>query len=109
MTNFASSVATHPVDLKIGPDGNLYYLSRGQSAVYKVSFTGSLAPSIVTQPSSQTVTVGESATFEVVASGASPLEYQWQRDEENIPGATSRTYTVASTTAADDGSRSASS
>src|SRR6266403_1067958 len=36
-------------------------------------------PSITTQPASQTVTEGQTATFSVTASGAAPLTYQWQR------------------------------
>jgi hypothetical protein len=38
----------------------------------------SAAPSITTQPTSQTVTAGLTATFTVVASGTAPLSYQWQ-------------------------------
>jgi len=37
-----------------------------------------VAPSITTQPGSQTVTVGQTATFTVVATGTPPLSYQWK-------------------------------
>jgi glucose/arabinose dehydrogenase len=36
---FASGI-TSPVDLQVGPDGNLYYLARGGGVVFKVNFTG---------------------------------------------------------------------
>ncbi|PYU79906.1 MAG: hypothetical protein DMG50_22065, partial [Acidobacteria bacterium] len=36
-----------------------------------------VAPSITTQPASQTVTAGQTATFTVVAAGTAPLTYQW--------------------------------
>ncbi len=63
-----------------------------------------LAPSITTQPASQTVTAGQTATFTVVASGTAPLSYQWQKNGANIAGATSSSYTTPATTTADSGS-----
>jgi hypothetical protein len=36
-----------------------------------------IAPSIITQPSNQTVIAGQAATFNVVANGTGPLIYQW--------------------------------
>ena len=61
------------------------------------------APAVTTQPTSQTVTKGETATFTVVASGTDPLSYQWQQstngfDWADIEGATSATYTIEATT-----------
>src|SRR5207249_423919 len=35
-----------------------------------------VAPSITTQPTSQTVTAGQTATFSVAATGTAPLTYQ---------------------------------
>jgi glucose/arabinose dehydrogenase len=35
-----------PVDLKVGPDGSLYYLSIFDGAVYKIQHTGAPAPSV---------------------------------------------------------------
>src|SRR5260370_27874670 len=37
-------------------------------------------PSIATQPTSQTVTAGQTATFNVAATGRGPLNYQWPRN-----------------------------
>ncbi len=51
-------------------------------------------PSITTQPVSQTIAIGTSATFKVVASGSSPLSYQWSLDGTPIDGATSASYTT---------------
>lgn len=62
------------------------------------------SPRITTQPASQTVTVGQSATFTVVATGTSPLTYQWQKTGMNIAGANSATYTTPPTAPADSGS-----
>jgi glucose/arabinose dehydrogenase len=38
-TDFASGIS-NPVDLKVGSDGALYYLARGQGRVYRVSYGG---------------------------------------------------------------------
>jgi outer membrane protein assembly factor BamB len=62
-----------------------------------------VAPSIVTQPSSQTVTVGQTGTFSVVASGSAPLAYQWQKGTSAITGATAATFTTPVTALADNG------
>jgi hypothetical protein len=62
-----------------------------------------VAPTITTQPSNQTVSAGQTATFSVVASGTAPLMYQWQKNNMNISGATSATYTTPPTTSGDNG------
>ena len=54
-----------------------------------------IAPTITTQPTAQSTTLGAAATFTTAASGTAPLTYQWQKDAADIPGATSATYTVA--------------
>src|SRR5256885_14133591 len=60
-----------------------------------------VAPSITTQPASQTVTAGQMATFTVVATGTAPLSYQWRKSGTAISGATAPTYTTPATTSAD--------
>ena len=61
------------------------------------------APAITTQPTAQTVTEGEAATFTVEATGGN-LSYQWQQSTDNgskwtnITGETNATYTIATTT-----------
>lgn len=62
-----------------------------------------LAPSISSQPRDTTVTVGQTAFFSIVASGTSPLGYQWQKNAVNIPGATFSSYPTPPTTMADSG------
>jgi glucose/arabinose dehydrogenase len=103
---FATGIAS-PVDLAVADDGSLYYLARGSGsntgAVIRVQFTGNQAPSITSHPASQTVSVGQSATFSVGASGTPPLSYQWQRNGADIAGATSSSYTLAFVQASDNG------
>jgi alpha-tubulin suppressor-like RCC1 family protein/sugar lactone lactonase YvrE len=59
------------------------------------------APTITTPPSSQTVAVGQNASFAVVADGTAPLSYQWYAGDQAIAGATSDHYTVANAQPAD--------
>jgi Ig-like domain-containing protein len=66
--------------------------------------SSNVAPSITTQPANQTVTVGQSATFSVLATGTGPLSYQWRKNGTNISGANASSYTTPTTTTADSGS-----
>src|SRR5258705_8957718 len=62
-------------------------------------------PSIATQPQSQSVTAGQTATFSVTATGTPPLTYQWQKNGVAISGATSTSYTTPATTTSDNGTQ----
>ena len=62
-------------------------------------------PSIATQPTSLTVTAGQTATLSVTATGTAPLGYQWQKNGAAISGATSSTYTTPATTGSDTGAQ----
>lgn len=59
-------------------------------------------PVITQQPTNQEITEGETLSLNVVATGATG--YQWKKGEENIPDATTATYTKEGATAADAGS-----
>jgi len=64
---------------------------------------GAVAPSITTQPASQTVTVGQAAFFSVAATGTASLNYQWKKNSVAISGATSSSYTTPATVTSDSG------
>jgi glucose/arabinose dehydrogenase len=98
---FATGISSL-VDIQVHPDGSLWYLARGGGEVFRVQFTGAIAPSISAHPASVTVAAGQSASFSVTASGTAPLQYQWQRNGVNIANANSPTYTLTAT-AADNG------
>ena len=63
----------------------------------------SMAPTIQTQPTSQSVNAGQTATFSVSASGTPSPSYQWQRNGANIVGATAASYTTPATVIGDHG------
>ena len=63
-------------------------------------------PSILTDPQDRSVSIGNSASFSVSATGASPLGYQWRRDGTDLPGATAPTFNIASASPGDAGAYS---
>jgi hypothetical protein len=70
----------------------------------RLSVTASaIAPAITSEPSDASMTVGQTATFSVVASGTAPLSYQWQKNGTAIAGATSASYSTTAATTADNG------
>jgi hypothetical protein len=62
------------------------------------------APTITTQPLSQSVNAGQTATFTVAASGTAPFTYQWRKNGVAIAGATASGYTTPATVSGDSGS-----
>lgn len=75
------------------------------SATLTVS-SAAAVPVITTQPVSQSVAAGGSATLLVAATGTAPLAYQWRKDGTAIAGATRDSYALSSFTAAAAGSYS---
>lgn len=75
----------------------------GSAVSTSTSTPTATAPVITTQPTSQTLTAGQPATFTVAATGTTPLLYQWNRNGSAIAGATAASYTITATSAADNG------
>jgi hypothetical protein len=71
VSNLIKSVTSNPANLTVG-----------------------IKPSIVTQPVSQSKSIGSPVTFSIVAAGSTPLSYQWSKDGNAIIGAVSDTYTI---------------
>ena len=62
-------------------------------------------PSIIARPTSQTVSVGGTATFNLSAIGSAPLYYFWTRNGAFIAGATGTRYSTNNVQLADSGSQ----
>lgn len=63
-----------------------------------------VSPPVITgQPTSQLAVEGDTVVFAVFAGGSAQLDYQWQRNGIDIPGATAETYTIAPVRMADSG------
>ncbi len=87
------------VRFRIGQAGTAsWYFGLDDFGLYSIN-----TPVINTQPQSQVVDAGTSATFSVAAIGEPPLTYQWQHNGSDIPGATSADFTIPNVTAADAG------
>jgi hypothetical protein len=65
-----------------------------------------IAPAVATGPQTQTVPVGNSATFSVAATGSAPLFYQWYYGATPIAGATQSSFTTNNISYASAGSYS---
>ncbi len=82
-------------------------LSKGDDKGYLDLFEfvseAKVAPTITTQPKSQTVLEGGPVLFAVVATGSDPLAYQWQKDGTNIVSARSNRLDLVNVTTAADG------
>lgn len=61
-------------------------------------------PEITTQPSSVSISSGQTAAFHVVAQSSIPLSYQWLRNGVPIPGANGADFSLAATVTTDSGS-----
>src|SRR5260370_31779541 len=68
----------------------MFGTARGTACGYSLFefevYEAASAPTINTQPASQTVNAGATATFTVVAGGTGPFTYQWLKSGVSIPG-----------------------
>jgi glucose/arabinose dehydrogenase len=104
-TNFATGLSL-PVDLQVSNDGSLYYLQRGSGGqLWRIQYTANQAPTITQHPANQTVTTGQTATFNVTASGTAPLNYQWRKNNVDINGANNASYTTPPAVIGDNGAQ----
>ena len=100
---FGSNDTLYATDYR--PNGNLYTINKATGVATLVGATSLNSPhggdiylpppSISTQPQSLIVTQGYSATFNVAATGASPLSYQWRKNGTDVSGATASIYSIA--------------
>jgi glucose/arabinose dehydrogenase len=103
-SSFATGLPGGSLSLTVGKDGNLYYLSRTNSALYKIIYNTATSPFITHQPSNVTATEEQPVTFSVNAIGTAPLQYQWQKNGVDIEGAVSSSFTINSIEPEDAGS-----
>ncbi len=83
---------------------NVIVSSAGRSVTSSnATLTVTHPPVFVTQPSSQTVIQGQTASFNVTMNGTTPFTFQWQFNSVNIPGATSHSLTLSGVTTANAG------
>lgn len=119
--NFTSDVARTAINDSTNPACWLYNtanpggldISNVTSAGATISFTvtitgggGCTQPSIATQPQSQTITSGSSATLSVAATGTGPFTYQWYQGTSGMTsspvGSSSTMYTTPALSSSTD-------
>jgi glucose/arabinose dehydrogenase len=104
---FAIEVSSSPVDIKVAPDGTIYYLARGAGsntgAVYRIDYSVGMTPQVIRHPTNLKVAVGDPTTFQCGAVGETPLTFQWQKNGVDIPDATEAIYDNPAAMADDDG------
>jgi hypothetical protein len=96
---FSSSlalVAGDTVDLVIGRGADNSFHGSGLkiSATLDAASTNPVAPSIVSQPVSQTVDAGQNVSLSVGVRGSVPLSYQWRFNGATLPGGTNSTLLI---------------
>ena len=90
--NFATGTNGNIRVLDNFPDAGNVTVADGIQLVF---ITATSAPIIGTPPQSQTVAAGQDATFSVLATGSTPLSYQWRFNNVNLVNATNTAYTRA--------------
>jgi glucose/arabinose dehydrogenase len=114
--NFASNI-DRPLNMLVAPDGTFYYIARGGLAggssqantasndgtIWRIIYTGNGAPFVSINPQPVLIPIGENARFFTQASGQSPFQYQWQRNGQDIPGATEYEYNFENAMLSDSG------
>jgi hypothetical protein len=84
--------------MSMGPDS---IDSEGMKDVFIARY--GITPFIHVQPQGKAELLGGSATLSVVANGGEPLEYQWWKEGEPLPGATNAVLTIDSVEVEDAG------
>lgn len=114
---FATGI-DRPIAFLVDEEGALYFLARAgmgggsmedntrttDGSLWRVYYTGNGAPVISTPPRNLTLPAGETAVFEVSASGTAPLRYQWERNGAPIAGADEAVLKIEDIQLSDDGS-----
>src|SRR5712672_552192 len=102
---------TQPLQVEFAPkaggnsSGSLVVASDASDPALTLPLTGTsiAGPSITAEPANQSVAVGQTATFDVIATGSGTLTYQWKKNAIAIAGATSASYTTPASTNTDNG------
>lgn len=81
-----------------GSDGNLYGTTENAGYGFGTVFQIILPPTILLQPTNETIPEGGNVTLTVGASGFGPVTYQWRKNNANIGGATNASLSLSNVT-----------
>ncbi|MGB9068998.1 MAG: hypothetical protein WCC21_10560 [Candidatus Acidiferrales bacterium] len=77
-TTPATSTGQSGTQFRVVVSNGVSPAATSSAATLTVNAPAGTAPSITAQPTNQTVSAGQTATFTVTATGSAPLSYQWQ-------------------------------
>ncbi len=80
-----------------GVFGNYSFLPYSRTDAFICKISQNIVTPKSSQPSSITVMETQPAAFSVSATGSLPINYQWQRNGINIPGANAAAYSITNT------------
>jgi hypothetical protein len=101
---YATTTSVYPATVLVGIATTSHNNNFGQTttAVYH-GYDSLFAPVITDQPDSVTILTGQSASFNVAATGTAPLSYQWRFNGANITDQTNTSLAINNATAANAG------
>lgn len=94
-TTIATTLAMDGYEYRCVVTGDTAPPATSTAALLTVN-AASVAPTVTTDPVSQSVALGASVTLTVVATGTPTLTYQWRKNGGNISGANSSSYNIPS-------------
>jgi uncharacterized delta-60 repeat protein len=112
-SSFHAGVNNYVLSIALQVDGRLLVGGGFSSAdgvaasgVARLLGDGPVAPTITSQPSSQSVSPGGTARFSVSVIGSTPIYYQWRKNGVALSGKTAATLTITNVQSADAGNYS---
>ncbi|PTX91566.1 immunoglobulin domain-containing protein [Opitutus sp. ER46] len=101
-----ATAVSYRIEAAVAADAGTYGVTVTNSAGASVATTSLVvralaAPTISSQPYSNSVYVGQNASFYITANGSYPRTYQWRRDGTAIAGATTSVLSLTAVTLAD--------
>jgi Abnormal spindle-like microcephaly-assoc'd, ASPM-SPD-2-Hydin/Immunoglobulin I-set domain len=97
----AAQAYSGALEFKRSTGSKIWVALRG-TGIGQPTTSAPVAPTISSQPASTKVTAGQTATFNIAATGTAPMTYQWKKNGAAISGATSPTYTTPGETTTDN-------
>jgi sugar lactone lactonase YvrE len=91
----ASALFSGPFGIAVDAAGDMFVTDRDNDTIRERYAAANASPSVTTQPASQSVSLGASATFSVTAAGVPVPNYQWLFDGSYLTGETNPTLTVS--------------
>jgi len=100
----SGALFSSPYGITVGGNGSIYIGDMGNDVIRMGVVAPATAPSVLAQPSSESVGLGSIANFSVKAAGVPLPEIQWQFNGANIAGATQSTLAINNAQLANAGS-----